>query len=179
MAMIAMIVMAVQASDFWAPPKAIAATFLGDAAMQPGFAAGLVLIGLMFHMFNGAWLGALFGLITPGLPVGATAVTGVIFGIAVGLGALWLVLPVVDPVLAQSATQQLGIFWWLIVHAVFGLVTGSIRSLPAGRTSSERPTERRPTTTCPSPARGSHRALGTSLTSDQEASWMYGNFART
>ena len=124
MAMIAMMVMGIQSGDFWAPPKAIAATFLGESAMQPGFVMGPILIGMMFHLFNGAWLGALFGLITPKLTLTWSALAGVMFGIVVALGAVWVVLPIVDPVLAQSATDRLGMFWWLVVHMMFGLVTG-------------------------------------------------------
>lgn len=121
MGMYAMVVALIQMGDFWMPMKGIAATFLGEAAMQPGFALGPVLIGMMFHLFNGAWLGALFGLITPNLAVAWTIVAGLVFGVVEALGALWVVLPVVDPVMAQMLSLDAN---WIIEHLIFGFMLG-------------------------------------------------------
>ena len=121
MGIFAMIVALVQMGDFWMPLKGIAATFLGEAAMQPGFAGGPILIGLIFHMFNGAWLGALFGLITPNLTLGWTIVAGLVFGIVEALGALWFVIPLVDPVMGKMLSLDAP---WIIEHLIFGFLLG-------------------------------------------------------
>lgn len=121
MGIFAMAMALIQMGDFWLPLKGIAATFLGEAAMQPGFAIGPIIVGLIFHMFNGAWLGALFGLVTRNLPLSLTVVAGLIFGIVEALGALWIVVPVVDPVMAGMLRLDAP---WIIEHLVFGLVLG-------------------------------------------------------
>ena len=117
-----MIMALMMTGDFWMPLKGIAATFLGEAALQPGFAAGPILIGMMFHlMINGAWLGALFGLITPKLMLGWAIVVGLALGFVEGLGALWFVVPAVDPVMAKMISLDAN---WIIEHLQFGFVVG-------------------------------------------------------
>lgn len=119
--MFAMVTALAMQGDFWMPLKGIAATFLGEGAMQPGFAAGPILIGLVFHMFNGAWLGALFGLITPKLLLTWSIVAGLVFGLVEALGALWVVVPLVNPMMAQMISLDAP---WIIEHLLFGLVLG-------------------------------------------------------
>lgn len=119
--MYAMIVALITSGDFFMPFKGISATFLGEAAMQPGFAVAPILVGLIFHMFNGAWLGALFGLITPNLSLGLTVVAGLVFGFVEALGALWVVLPAVNPLMASMVSLDAH---WIIEHLLFGLVLG-------------------------------------------------------
>ena len=121
MGMFAMVVALMMQGDFWMPLKGIAATFLGEAAMQPGFAAGPILVGAIFHMMNGAWLGALFGLITPRLSLTWSIVAGLVFGFVEALGALWVVVPLVNPVMAKMISLDAP---WIIEHLLFGLVLG-------------------------------------------------------
>ncbi len=122
MAMWAMAMGLIQMGDLWASPKAIAATFLGDAAMQPGFAAGPVMLGMVFHLVNGVWLGAIFGLITPRLRLAQAIVAGLVFGVVEGFGALWFVLPWLDPTVAGMGNSN--IVSWVIEHLLFGFGVG-------------------------------------------------------
>ena len=119
--MFAMIVALIMQGDFWMPLKGISATFLGEGAMQPGLAVGPILVGLVFHMINGAWLGALFGLITPRLSLTWSIVAGLIFGLVEALGALWVVVPLVNPMMAKMIGLDAP---WIIEHLLFGLVLG-------------------------------------------------------
>ena len=121
MGIFAMVVALIQQGDFFMPLKGIAATFLGQAAMQPGFALAPVLIGLLFHMFNGMWLGALFGLITPNLPLTWSILAGMIFGFIEGMGALWFVVPLVNPMMAKMISLDVP---WTVEHVLFGAVVG-------------------------------------------------------
>ena len=137
--MYAMMVALVLQGDFWMPMKGIAATFLGEAAMQPGFAIGPILVGIIFHLFNGAWLGALFGLITPKLMLGWAIVAGLAFGLIEALGALWVVVPLVNPLMAGMIGLDVH---WIVEHLLFGFVLG-IYPLARGLQSSRAQRERR------------------------------------
>ena len=121
MGMFAMVVALMMQGDFWMPMKGIAATFLGQSALQPGFAVAPILVGAVFHMMNGAWLGALFGLITPRLSPRWSVVAGLVFGLVEALGALWVVVPLVDPLMAKMIGLDAP---WIIEHLLFGLVLG-------------------------------------------------------
>lgn len=122
MAIIPMFLALAQTGDFWRPLKAIAATFFGEAARQPEWAVTAVVVGMLFHLFNGAWLGALFGLITPNLGLTMTVLAGLILGAIEGLGALFIVLPVVDPLLAQAWQDR--VLLWVLIHLIFGFIVG-------------------------------------------------------
>ena len=122
MGLVAMFLALIQQGDFFQPLKAIAATFLGPSAVQPGFPVVPVMVGLLFHMFNGAWLGALFGALTPNLGLTGSIIAGILYGLVIGFGALWVVLPALDPVLVKAWSDQISL--WAILHVIFGFVLG-------------------------------------------------------
>jgi hypothetical protein len=81
--------------DIWYGIKGAAAPFFGDRAMQPGFDALPVLIGLIAHLVISAGWGALFALMIEGTSRTVTAIAGVLWGFVVWLGMYYVVLPVV------------------------------------------------------------------------------------
>lgn len=109
----------------WEPPRLIAATVLGPAAMaDTGFAAGPVLIGLILHLITSVVLGVIFGLIMHrvlhlttdfGLPVYA----GLVYGLVIFFIAYFLILPTINPMLSDSAMGPL-----IAQNVVFGMCLG-------------------------------------------------------
>ena len=109
----------------WEPPKMIAATLLGPAAMeQPGFALVPVVTGAAIHMVTSIVLGAVFGIIFHrmlhlttdfGLPLYA----GLGYGMITFLIAYFIVLPLVNPLLTESSMLPL-----ITQNVAFGLCLG-------------------------------------------------------
>src|SRR5689334_14793367 len=81
--------------DIWYGMKGASAPFFGTQAMQPGFDAGPVVIGLVCHFLISAGWGALFAILVEGWNRSATALTGVLWGFVVWIGMYYVVLPIV------------------------------------------------------------------------------------
>ncbi|HMI85502.1 MAG TPA: hypothetical protein VK550_15505 [Polyangiaceae bacterium] len=81
--------------DIWYGIKGAAAPFFGQQAMQPGFDALPVLIGLISHLVISAAWGALFALVVEGWSRSTTIIAGVLWAFVVWIGMYYLVLPVV------------------------------------------------------------------------------------
>ena len=115
--------------DGWFQLKVIASLVLGPSAIgSAGFALIPVLIGLAIHLVVAALLGALFGIVTRRIlrlpsDFGMPAVTGLVFGLMLWLGA-YMVLPALAP-------QLMGIYApaFIIQHIVYGTVTGLVYSV--------------------------------------------------
>src|SRR5579859_6456501 len=136
MAMLMMIVTAVQGMGFLRPLYLIAALFNQQWAMVQGLDVVPVLIGAMVHMVNSAVFGLMFalllGLIARGsrLDVWGWALAGTVWGVVLFVVNQYAVLPIVDPAMAQGAGGVL--LWWIVSHLMFGVVLGAIVASPFG-----------------------------------------------
>lgn len=74
---------ALKGSDFWMGTKMSGAPFLGERAMQPGFDAGAVAVGVLSHFAVSIIWGLLFALLAWGLSKRATIIAGTLFGLIV------------------------------------------------------------------------------------------------
>lgn len=120
--MVFMIAMnAAKGADVSMAAKMPAFPFLGDAAMQPGFEAGAVLLGLLCHFAVSVVWGALFGYLAYGLSKGWTVVAGALWGIAVWLGMFYIVLPIVG---AASIAEMMPVGTAVFEHVLFGTGVG-------------------------------------------------------
>lgn len=83
--------------------------------------------GWIYHLFNSAVIGALFGLVLGGLPVGylTGALWGGLYGLAWwvlgGLVLMPLMMGFPDMVLSLGSSSPVG----LLGHAAFGVITGT------------------------------------------------------
>jgi len=136
MAMVMMLVTAVQGMGVFKPLYLIAATVHQPWAMQSGAALGPVLVGALLHMMLSISFGLVFSAalaVVPGAGATARVVGGMVWGVLVLAINQSLVLPLVDPAMV-TATNGL-LFWWILAHLLFGLVLGTIAltGVPATR----------------------------------------------
>jgi hypothetical protein len=112
----------VRGMDVWSTTfKGAAAPFIGDAATQPGFDAGPVLLGTAMHFVVSIGWGIGFGLLFYGLSRGATLLASLVWGLVVWIGMFWVVLPLAGlSEMAAAAPKSTGILY----HLVFGLAVG-------------------------------------------------------
>jgi hypothetical protein len=128
MAMWEMIVEAIipNGAGFWAAPTYIGATILRNlqtlAKPVPFDALGFI-AGVMGHMMNSLIFGLIFvWLIAPRFKsLAGQVVAGLVYGMVV-FGVMWLVVvPVVDPVMANL---NVGVF--LLGHMMYGIALGAV-----------------------------------------------------
>lgn len=127
-----MIIALLQGMGAWTPVQLITVTWYGPAAMMHA-TVGVIMAGLITHMMMGAVLGVIFAMALRvlGLPSGAVRLAwGVLFGLIVWVVNQFLLLAIVDPMMASHMTP-----WaFAMGHAVFGLVLAAFL-LGARRTS--------------------------------------------
>ncbi len=127
MAMVSMMMAMMTGEGFWAPVKKISVTLLSQSAVQePGFQFIPVLVGMMIHFATAIAFGfifALLALLSRGRSYGATVGVGIAYGLAIWVVMQFLVLPVVNPVMAQMPPLQ-----FAMLHVIFG---GTLGSYPA------------------------------------------------
>lgn len=124
MAMWAMAVAGAMGMGFWTPIQLIAATWYGPAAMMH-LSGGVILAGLMTHMMMGALLGIILAIafrVLPGLAPGrARLLGGVVYGLVVWVLMQFVILKVVDPIMASHMTP-----WaFALGHMMFGIVAAA------------------------------------------------------
>src|SRR5687768_16434750 len=73
-------------TDVWYGIKGASAPFLGERAMQPGFDALPVVLGLACHLLVSVAWAVPFALIVAGIGRASTIVAGALWGIVVWLG---------------------------------------------------------------------------------------------
>ena len=112
--------------SIWTPPKLIAATVYGpDVVTTPGFVLGPVLTGLVLHVVTSIMLGSVFGVVYHRLlhlttDFGTALLIGLCYGILIFVGAYFVVLPAINPALAEAVLAP-----FLAQNLVFGLCLGS------------------------------------------------------
>ena len=108
--------------DAWTALKGASAPIYHDRAGAPGFDAGPVALGVLFHLAIATVWGVLFGLIFYGLSRGATVLAGAVWGIVVWLGMYYVVLPAFG---LGGITAHVPVERAVLLHVVFGLVVGA------------------------------------------------------
>lgn len=116
--------------SLWEPPRLIAATVLGPAALTgTGFAIQPVLIGLIVHMITSVVLGIIFGIVLNrvlhlttdfGLPI----YVGLSYGLIVFFVAYFILLPFLNPMLRENYIPSL-----VAQNVVFGMCLGIFYTL--------------------------------------------------
>ena len=111
--------------DIWLPPKLIAATIMGPAALDtPGFALQPILIGALIHFVTSVLLGFAFGLFFNRLmhlptEYGMPLMVGLAYGVVIFMLAYGFVLPAVNPILRDFLVPP-----FLAQNIVFGVCVG-------------------------------------------------------
>lgn len=107
--------------DIWMGAKMPALPLLGERAMEPGFDAWPVLLGMMSHFGVSIGWGVLFALLVFGLARGATVAAGALWGVVVWLGMFYVVLPIVG---AGAVVKMMPVGIAIFEHVLFGLAVG-------------------------------------------------------
>lgn len=84
----------IDGTDVWIGAKVAGTPFLGERALQPGFDAGAVLVGVASHLGVSMVWGALFALLVGGCPGTIVVVAGLAWSIVVWATMYLAVLPV-------------------------------------------------------------------------------------
>jgi hypothetical protein len=109
----------IKGDDVWVAAKMAGAPFLGERAMQPGFDAVAILVGVLCHMAVSIGWGVGFGLLFYGLSRGTTVAMGAIWGVVSWLVMFYVVLPIAGvPEIAEGMPIGMAIF----EHVLFGVV---------------------------------------------------------
>jgi hypothetical protein len=115
MALLAMVVSALQGTGFWTPVMLIGATYLGVDWIEVPFWS--TLLGVLTHLFFGAGFGVFFAALTRNVATfGAKMAAGLVYGAVVYLFMTFLVMPWADPVMYVSIDK--GAFF--VLHLLFG-----------------------------------------------------------
>jgi hypothetical protein len=122
MAAFSMSVSMLQGPGMWMPVKLIGGVVLGSRAVnRPGsFDVRPILMGLAVHAVVSVILGILFALLSSRLPPVTLILYGVVYALVIWLVALFLVLPVVDPLLVNNTNPAL----FALSHMMYGLSLG-------------------------------------------------------
>ena len=104
--------------DIWMGMKGASAPFLHARAMQPGFDAAAVGLGVAVHFAIAIIWGVLFAAIFYGLSSSGTIAAGVLWGGVVWLTMFYLVLPLAG--LSQVAHGE-PVSAAIVTHVIFGL----------------------------------------------------------
>ena len=121
MAMFMMFMNMAKGQEVWAGMKFPALPFLHDRVMQPGFAFGPVLLGMMSHFAVSSCWGIPFGVLFFGATKPATVAWGGLWGIVVWLGMFYVILPIVG---AGQTARMMPAGMALFEHLLFGIVVG-------------------------------------------------------
>jgi uncharacterized membrane protein YagU involved in acid resistance len=130
LALVMLIAALIQGHDIWIGMKGAAAPFLHERAMQPGFDATAVALGVVCHFAVSIVWGVLFAAVWYGLSRGVTIGAGAVWGIVVWLAMYYVVLPVAG--LSQMA-HETPVGMAILSHLIFGLVV-AVSFLPYQRT---------------------------------------------
>jgi hypothetical protein len=108
--------------DAWMGMKGAGTPFLGERAMQPGFDAPAVIVGVSSHFAVSIAWGVLFGLLFFGLSKTLTLVAGVFWGLVVWLVMFYVVLPILG---LGDMARSAPVAGAIVEHLLFGIATGA------------------------------------------------------
>lgn len=108
------------------PVKLIGGFALGPRAIGAGgFDLVPIVSGLVVHIVVSAGLGGLFGLLSSSLPNVTLVLYGIVYALAIWFLALFVMLPIVDPLLVNNTNPVLFALSHLIYGGVLGWWTGA------------------------------------------------------
>jgi uncharacterized membrane protein YagU involved in acid resistance len=137
MAVFMMIMNAAKGMDVWMGAKMPGMPFLGQTAMEPGFAFGPVMIGMLSHFLVSIVWAVPFALLVYGFSRAATVGAGALWGIVVWLGMFYIVLPILG---LGQIPKSMPVGLAVIEHVLFGVGT-AVGFLPfQRRIETRRPT---------------------------------------
>ena len=126
MVMFAMMVTWAVDDALWAPPRAIAETFVGDDYAGAGFLAEPVLIGIAIHMMFSIVFGVIYALIlgAHGNRIGAPVqlVAGMLWGAVLWAVNTFLIAPLMPG--GDAITPAMPDWAWLVAHLMYGAFLG-------------------------------------------------------
>lgn len=127
MALFSMSVSLLRGPGMWMPVKLIGGFVLGPRAINSvgAFDVTPIVSGLVVHMAVAAGLGGLFGLLVVSLPAMTLALYGVVYALAIWFLALFIILPVVDPLLVNNTNPVFFAFGHIIYGAILGWWAGA------------------------------------------------------
>lgn len=122
MALVAMAMSLLRGPGMWMPVKLIGGFVMGPRAINNAGAFDLapIVSGLVVHMVVSAALGGLFGLLTRSLADITVALYGVVYALVIWFLALFIVLPIADPLLVNNTNPAL----FALSHITYGAVLG-------------------------------------------------------
>lgn len=124
MAMVSMMMAMMTGEGFWAPVKKISVTLLGQSAVQnPGFEFMPVMVGMMIHFATAIMFGIILVMLAGRRSYGPAIGWGIAYGLGIWVVMQFIVLPLVNPVMAQMPPLQ-----FAMLHMIFG---GTLGSYPA------------------------------------------------
>jgi len=109
-------------TDIWYGMKGAAAPFFGERAMQPGFDALPVGIGLVAHLIISVAWAVPFALIVAGIGRWSTIVAAAAWGIVVWIGMFYVVLPMVG---LRQMSIEAPVGRAIAYHVFYGLAVGA------------------------------------------------------
>lgn len=126
MAMFSMVVAELDGYGFWAPARAITATFFGAENLGGGFEADAVIGGVAIHMVLSMMFGLGFAIILAPLKR-VDAIGQIMVGMTFG-AVLWVINTyVVAPAFEGNLFDEAMADWtWIAAHLAFGGVAGMI-----------------------------------------------------
>lgn len=135
MAMLMMIVTGLIGTGFLRPLYLLAATFNQPWAITKGVDVVAIVVGLMLHMMNSAIFGVIFALVLgsafrQGLSGGRWVIAGMVWALILFAVNQFIVLPIIDPALAQGAGSVA--LWWFLSHLMYGGLLGAVLASPLG-----------------------------------------------
>lgn len=105
----------------FAIPRLIGAAFRGPEALVSGF--GTVVWGVVLHLIVSAAFGVLFAtLVRRDTPRPVAMLAGVAFALGLFVLMMFVVVPVVNPVMANRVSMMIGTM--LVMHVLFGFGLG-------------------------------------------------------
>jgi len=107
--------------DLWAGAKLAGLPFLGERALEPGFAFGPILVGVLSHLAVSIGWGILFAILLYGFGSAITVASSVVWGICVWLGMHYVVLPLAG---AEQVTAMVTPAMAIFEHVAFGVALG-------------------------------------------------------
>lgn len=127
MAMFAMSASVLRGPGLWMPVKLIGGFVLGPRAINNvgAFDVMPIVSGLVIHMLVSAGLGGLFGLLSARLPGVTLVLYGVVYALVIWFLALFIVLPIADPLLVNNTNPAVFALSHIIYGATLGWWTGT------------------------------------------------------
>jgi uncharacterized membrane protein YagU involved in acid resistance len=117
MGILAMVISYSLGEGAWFPFDLITGVFFGVSAVLGG--PELAALGVFMHLFTGAVLGMIFAVLVSPLETARQAFwEGVIFGVLVWLVMSYLILPLLNPTMAERVAVVSG--WWFLCHVAYG-----------------------------------------------------------